>query len=73
MICKCRELASLAFNQRYWHYNFMLDINFIRENAEVVKNACKNKNVNCDVGKVLELDKKKRELMTEIEILVINC
>ncbi|MEK7080734.1 MAG: serine--tRNA ligase [Patescibacteria group bacterium] len=47
----------------------MLDINFIRENAEVVKNACKNKNVNCDVGKVLELDKKKRELMTEIEIL----
>jgi len=47
----------------------MLDINFIRENFVVVKNACKNKNVNVDVDRVLELDKKKRELMTEIETL----
>ncbi|MCX6721041.1 MAG: serine--tRNA ligase [Candidatus Staskawiczbacteria bacterium] len=47
----------------------MLDINFIRENAEVVKNACKNKNANVDVDRVLELDKKKRELMTEMEML----
>jgi len=47
----------------------MLDINFIRENAEVVKNACKNKNANVDVDRVLELDKKKRELMTEMETL----
>lgn len=47
----------------------MLDINFIRENPEKVKDACKNKNANVDVDKVLELDKKKRELMTEIEAL----
>jgi len=47
----------------------MLDINFIRENAEVVKNACKNKNVNIDVDRVLALDKGKRELMTEMEAL----
>ena len=47
----------------------MLDINFIRENAQKVKDACKNKNANVDVDKVLELDKKKRELMTEIEAL----
>jgi len=47
----------------------MLDLNFIRENSEVVKNACKNKNVNVNVDRVLELDKKKRELMTEMETL----
>ncbi|MGD0577067.1 MAG: serine--tRNA ligase [Candidatus Staskawiczbacteria bacterium] len=47
----------------------MLDINFIRENAEVVKLACKNKNANVDVDRILELDKKKRELMTEMETL----
>jgi seryl-tRNA synthetase len=47
----------------------MLDINFIRENKEVVKLACKNKNANVDVDLVLELDKKKRELMTEMETL----
>lgn len=47
----------------------MLDINFIRENPEVVKNACKNKNVQVGVDLILALDKKKRELMTEIETL----
>ncbi len=47
----------------------MLDINFIRENPEVVKNACKNKNANVDVDRVLELDKKKRELITKSENL----
>lgn len=47
----------------------MLDINFIRENTQKVKEACKNKNANVDVDKVLELDKKKREIMTEMELL----
>ena len=47
----------------------MLDVNFIRENPQKVKDACKNKNANVDVDRVLELDKKKRELMTEIETL----
>ena len=47
----------------------MLDINFIRENSEKVKEACKNKNVNVDVDRVLVLDKSKRELMTQMETL----
>ncbi len=47
----------------------MLDINFIRENPEKVKTACKNKNVDVDVDSVLDLDKKKRELMTQMETL----
>lgn len=47
----------------------MLDINFIRENAEKVKLACKNKNVQISVDLVLDLDKEKRALMTEMETL----
>jgi len=47
----------------------MLDIKFIRENPEKVKEACKNKNITVDVDKVLELDKKKRELLTQVEQL----
>jgi len=47
----------------------MLDINFIRENPDKVKQACKNKNVAVDVDKVLDLDKQKRQIQTEIESL----
>jgi len=47
----------------------MLDINFIRENPKVVKKACINKNTNIDVDRVLDLDKEKRDLMTEMETL----
>ena len=47
----------------------MLDINFIRENAQKVKEACKNKNVDINIDEVLELDRKKRGIMTEMELL----
>lgn len=47
----------------------MLDLNFIRENPEKVKRACENKGIKVDVDAVLELDKKKRAVMTEIENL----
>ena len=47
----------------------MLDINFIRENSGKVKEACEKKNVKIDIDLVLALDKKKRELMTEMELL----
>lgn len=47
----------------------MLDIKFIRENPEIVKKACVNKNVAVDVDAILELDRKKRELMTMLETL----
>ncbi|MBI2592661.1 MAG: serine--tRNA ligase, partial [Candidatus Colwellbacteria bacterium] len=45
----------------------MLDIKFIRENPEKVKEACKKRGVVCDVEKILELDSKKRALLQEIE------
>ena len=50
-------------------HKIMLDINFIRENSGKVKDACEKKNVDVDVDLILELDKKKRELMTEMETL----
>lgn len=45
----------------------MLDIKFIRENPEKVKEACQKKQVKVDIGRLLEMDKKRRELMLAIE------
>ncbi|HQK63970.1 MAG TPA: serine--tRNA ligase [Candidatus Staskawiczbacteria bacterium] len=47
----------------------MLDINFIRENPDIVKNACENKNIKVDVDRILELDRQKRQLIQETEAL----
>lgn len=47
----------------------MLDIKFIRENKEIVKEAVKNKKARVDVDELLKLDEKKREIMTEQEKL----
>ncbi len=47
----------------------MLDLNFIRENPDVVKKACENKSIKVDVDAVLFLDKQKRALMVEVENL----
>lgn len=45
----------------------MLDIAFIRENTELVKEAAKNKNVDVDIDKLIELDKKVSELQPTVE------
>lgn len=47
----------------------MLDIKFIRENKEKVKKACQQKQVDCDLDKLLDLDKKRRELLQKTEDL----
>ena len=47
----------------------MLDIKFIRQHPEIVKENCKNRLVNVDIDKLLDLDKKKRELETELDLL----
>lgn len=47
----------------------MLDINFIRENSDIVKNACENKNIKVDVDRILDLDKQKRQLIQKTEAL----
>lgn len=47
----------------------MLDIKFIRENKEAVKENCKNRNIKCDIERLLELDEKRRELIVKIDEL----
>ncbi|MBL7156474.1 MAG: serine--tRNA ligase [Candidatus Pacebacteria bacterium] len=47
----------------------MLDIKFIREEPEKVKQACKAKQVQVDIDKLLEIDKKTRKVLQETETL----
>lgn len=47
----------------------MLDVKFIRENLEKVKEACRKKQVDIDIDRLLELDKERRDLMGKIEAL----
>lgn len=45
----------------------MLDIKFIRQNPEIVEEACQKKQVKVDIDRLLEVDKKRRELLQAIE------
>ncbi len=47
----------------------MLDIKFIRDNQELVKENCKNRHVNVDVDLLLKLDSERRDGLKEIENL----
>lgn len=47
----------------------MLDIQFIRDNSQLVKEAAQSKNIAVDIDKLLELDHKRRELLQEVEKL----
>ncbi|MBZ9572743.1 serine--tRNA ligase [Patescibacteria group bacterium] len=47
----------------------MLDINFIRQNPEKVKQGCQKKNVDVDIDELLGLDKARRVLIQETERL----
>jgi len=45
----------------------MLDIKFIRENPDKVKEGCKKKQVKVDIGRLLKVDKERRELLQKAE------
>ena len=45
----------------------MLDIKFIRQNPEKVKECCCKKQVNVDIDRLLNLDKQHREALTTLE------
>ena len=47
----------------------MLDINFIKENKEMVKKNCQNRNVKVDIDILLEIDEKRRQNQKEIDDL----
>lgn len=46
---------------------FMLDIKFIRDNAELVKLAAKKKKITIDIDQLLSVDDQRRELTTSLE------
>ena len=47
----------------------MLDINFIRENPDKIKEVCQTKGIDLDIDKLLSLDGKRRKLIQESETL----
>lgn len=47
----------------------MLDITFIRENPDVVKDAVEKKAMKVDIDRILELDKERRETLQKVEQL----
>jgi len=47
----------------------MLDIKFIRENLDIVKKSLDDRNLKIDLGRVLDLDARRRGLLTELEDL----
>ncbi len=47
----------------------MLDIKFIRENAELVKKGAADKHIDCDVDRLLEVDARRRELQRQLDQL----
>jgi seryl-tRNA synthetase len=46
----------------------MLDIKFVRENAEAVKAAAKKKRMEVDVDRVLDVDRRRRELVQRLDL-----
>lgn len=47
----------------------MLDIDFIRQNPEIVQKAVTDKDIDLDIDKLLEFDKKRRELILKVDEL----
>ena len=47
----------------------MLELKFIRENFEMLKEMLKNRNSNVDMDAFVELDSKRREVLSEVESL----
>ncbi len=45
----------------------MLDIKYIRDNPDKIKNAVKLKRIDLDVDQLLDVDSKRRDLLTELE------
>jgi seryl-tRNA synthetase len=47
----------------------MVDIKILRENPEIMRQSLKNRGIEFDLDKLLEIDKKRRNLITEIDKL----
>ena len=47
----------------------MLDLKFIRENADTVKKAINDRDMKLDIDELLAVDAKRREMLKEVEAL----
>ncbi len=47
----------------------MLDLKFIRENVQAVKESLSNRNTEMEIDKLLQLDKERRDLLAQAEEL----
>ncbi|PLX28512.1 serine--tRNA ligase [Candidatus Parcubacteria bacterium] len=47
----------------------MLDIKYIRENVDAIKENCKNRHVNVNIERLLELDEERRDFQQQIDTL----
>ncbi|MCU0652847.1 MAG: serine--tRNA ligase [Candidatus Pacebacteria bacterium] len=47
----------------------MLDIKFIRQNPDAVKDACVKKNIKCDIDKLLDVDQKRIKIKQDLEAI----
>jgi len=47
----------------------MLDIKYIRENKKYILENCRNRNVDLDIERLLELDEQRRDLLQQTEVL----
>lgn len=47
----------------------MLDIKFIRENAELVKRGAADKGIACDIDRLIEVDRQRRDLQVRLDAM----
>ena len=47
----------------------MLDIKFIRENPDLIREAARKKHIEFDLDRLLKLDQKRRDLITEVDAI----
>src|SRR3990167_2189906 len=58
---------QLAYMVRHCNLLYMLDIKFIRENADLITAGAKKKHLTIDISKLLTVDDKRRNILTEVE------
>jgi len=51
----------------------MLDIKFIRQNPDLVRQACVHKRVECDVDRLIEVDRQRIEIQQRLEALATRA
>ena len=47
----------------------MLDLKFVRDNLPIVEQSLKNRNASVDLSDFIGMDRRRRELLTEVETL----